>query len=525
MLVSSVMPVSSKLSWLRGPVLSMFGKRAEKAGKIRVSHREERLGSSGDSPSTARLSIRGLARMRGAVGLALAGLLSLGVAPAAKADVILHAFNWRYADVEARAAQIQAAGYRAVLVAPAYKSNGSAWWARYQPQDYRVIAHPLGDTAAFRRMVQTLQARGVKVYADVLLNHMANESATRPDLNYPGSAVLSTYASNTTYYNAQRLFGNLTGNFLSATDFGPARCIGDYNNVWEVQNYRLCGGAGDAGLPDLLNNDWVVAQQQEYLRALKTIGVKGFRIDAAKHMPVAHLNRVLTTDIKSGTHVFGEIITGGGAGNLEYDRFLAPYLQGTDHGAYDFPLQTAIRNAFSIGGSMSGLVDPLSVGQALAPARAVTFTLTHDMPNNSGFRYALMDPVDETLAYAYVIGRNGGTPLVYSDNNESGDNRWVNAYDRADIKGMVRFHNAVQGSDMQVLSHGSCHIVFRRGSLGIVGINKCGSTVNATVNMSNSVLWWYTNYVDTTGSGSTVNIGSASYTFSLPARSKRMWLR
>ncbi len=37
----------------------------------------------------------------------------------------------------------------------------------------------------------------------------------------------------------------------------------------------------------------------------------------------------------------------------------------------------------------------------------------------------------------------------------------------SDIKGMIRFHNAVQGSDMQVLSYSDCHILFRRGSLGI----------------------------------------------------------
>lgn len=464
--------------------------------------------------------------VRSALSRLCVALLSIGaIAGEARADAILHAFNWRYADVQARAAEIKSAGYKAVLVAPAYKSEGAAWWARYQPQDYRVIHHPLGDTAAFRSMVSALSAQGVHVYADVLMNHMANEAYKRSDLNYPGAAVLGAYAGNTAYYNGIRLFGNLGYNFLSASDFGETRCIADYNDVWQVQNWRLCGGGGDVGLPDLKANAWVISQQQEYLRQLKAIGVKGFRIDAAKHMPFSHLNSVLNADIKSGVYVFGEIITGAGAGNLEYDRFLQPYLQNTNHAAYDFPLQNQLRGAFSVGGSMSALVDPAAYGQALQGARALTFTVTHDIPNNSGFRYALMDPTDETLAYAYLFGRNGGKPMVYSDNNESGDNRWVNAYKRSDIKGMIRFHNAVQGTDMQVLSHGQCHIVFRRGSLGIVGINKCGTTVNASVNMNNSVLWWYANYTDTLGSGSVVNIGNANYTFSLPARSARMWLR
>jgi alpha-amylase len=460
------------------------------------------------------------------ISVAVIGLFSaLGLAQTACADVILHAFNWRYSDVTARADAIQSGGYKVVMVAPAYRSEGSAWWARYQPQDQRLIQHPLGDTTTFKAMITALNQRGVRVYADVLMNHMANEAGQRPDLNYPGQRLLGIYAGNTAGYNALKLYGDLRYNFLSANDFGPKICISNYNDTYQVQNYRLCGGGTDVGLPDLTANDYVVAQQQAYLRALKALGVKGFRIDAAKHMTLNHINRVLTSDIKAGMHVFGEVITGGGAGNGEYDQFLAPYLQNTDHAAYDFPLFNSIRSAFGFGGSMNALVDPGAYGQALAGARAVTFTVTHDIPNNGGFRYLMMDPTDEKLAYAYVMGRNGGTPMVYSDNNESGDNRWVNAYSRTDIKAMVGFHNAVQGSDMQILANGDCHLIFRRGNQGIVGINKCGSTVNVPVGMNNSVLWWNTNYTDHLASGSVVRIQSGSYTFSLPPRTARMWKR
>ena len=466
------------------------------------------------------------ARAAASVRLRVATLLLLALfAPAALADAILHAFNWRYADVTARADRIRDAGYRIVLVAPAYRSQGSAWWARYQPQDYRVIHHPLGDTESFASMVSALQARGIRTYADIVFNHMANEAAIRSDLNYPGSAVLANYAGNSAYYGRQRLFGNLAQNFLGQWDFGPAQCIGDYSSVFQVTTWRLCGGGGDPGLPDLVANDWVVGQQQAYLRALKALGVRGFRVDAAKHMTLSHINRVFSSDILSGMHVFGEVITGGGAGESEYENFLRPYLANTSHAAYDFPLLNTLRQAFGFGGSLSRLVDPLATGQALQPARAITFATTHDIPNNAGFRYLIMDPVDETLAYAYLLGRNGGVPMIYSDNNESGDNRWVNAWDRADIKAMLRFHNAVQGSDMQMLSYSDCHLLFRRGSLGIVGINKCGSTVNTTVGMNNSVLWWNVNYTDALGSGSVVRISGSNYTFSLPPRAARMWRR
>lgn len=280
------------------------------------------------------------------VRLLLTALVLLVTTANAQADVILHAFNWPYATVEARAKQIADAGYRKVLVAPAYRSEGSAWWARYQPQDIRLIDNPLGDTAAFKKMVQALASNGVETYADIVFNHMANEAATRSDLNYPGGAVLSQYAANPGRYDSLRLFGTLQSNFLSASDFGPAQCISNYNDAYQVRNYRICGGGSDPGLPDLLGNDWVVQQQRAYLQALKSMGVTGFRVDAAKHMTFDHLNRVFDAGIRSGVYVFGEVITGGGTGNGDYDQFLAPYLQSTPHAAYDFPLFNAVRNAY-----------------------------------------------------------------------------------------------------------------------------------------------------------------------------------
>lgn len=451
-------------------------------------------------------------------------LLGAHVAPA-RAEVALHAFNWPYATVEARAAEIAERGYRAVLVAPPLRSQGSAWWARYQPQDYRVIDHPLGDTESFVRMQQALRDAGVRLYADIVLNHMANESGWRSDLNYPGSAVLAAYAADPARYARLRLFGDLRWNFLSQPDFGPSVCIDDYDNVWKVQNWRLCGDAPDVGLPDLVANDWVVAQQQQYLRSLKALGVTGFRIDAAKHMSNAHLNRVLTPDIRSGVHVFGEIIVSGGAGDSGYDRFLAPYLAETGHSAYDFPLFESIRRALRFGGSMNQLVDPGAYGQALPGSRAVTFAVTHDIPNNGIFRYLILDPVDERLAYAYLLGRDGGMPLVYTDQNESGDGRWTEAWQRADLAAMIRFHNAAHGSDMRVLSHSDCHLLFRRGDRGLVGINKCGGSVDAWVDMAGSATWWYANYRDVLDPSSVVNVQSRWHRFVLPPRQARLWLR
>jgi ABC-type amino acid transport substrate-binding protein len=57
-------------------------------------------------------------------------------------------------------------------------------------------------------MVTALQQRGIRVYADIVMNHMANEAGQRADLNFPGARVRSVYASDPARWERQRLFGD-----------------------------------------------------------------------------------------------------------------------------------------------------------------------------------------------------------------------------------------------------------------------------------------------------------------------------
>ncbi|MFK0570820.1 alpha-amylase family protein [Endozoicomonas sp.] len=452
----------------------------------------------------------------------------LSILQDSSANVILHAFNWRYSEVSEKADEIGKLGYKMVLVSPPLKSSGEQWWARYQPQDYRVIENPLGDTCDFKQMVSALKQHNVVVYADIVLNHMANEASERDDLNYPGHRILEQYAANPAKYSSLTLFGDLNQNLFSALDFNPPNCINNYNSPYEVQNWRLCGAPPDTGLPDLVSNGWVIEQQQNYLRSLRDMGVKGFRIDAAKHMPLEHINQVVTPDIKHGMHIFGEIITSGGAGSSEYDRFLKPYLEGTDFAAYDFPLFSSLFNAFNVGGSMDLLVDPLAFGQALQPERAITFVTTHDIPNNQGFRYLIMDKTDEQLAYAYIMGSDSGVPLVYSDHDESGDHRWVDAYKSAPLKAMLEFHNANHGQPVKIIGSGDCFLLFTRGetdATGVVGINKCEHGQEYWINTEDHKFSWYQTYFDVLDPSDTFTVTSQWHRLYIPGRKAKMWMR
>ncbi|MGR5458552.1 alpha-amylase family protein [Vibrio alfacsensis] len=395
------------------------------------------------------------------------------------ANVILHAFDWKYVDIAQRAAEISELGYGSVLVSPPMKSaQDERWWQRYQPQDYRVIDNALGNTTDFKSMVEALDRAGVLVYADVVFNHMANEAHLRSDLQYPRQSVMDDYQKNTDKYQDLILFGDLSEPLFDENDFVEAFGITDWKDKWEVQNGRITGGPTDPGLPTLRVCDDVVKLQRAYLNALKVLGVKGFRIDAAKHMTLEHLKRVWTEDITHDIHIFGEIITDGGATEEEYELFLEPYLKETRLGAYDFPLFSTIFKAFSKKGSFKSLIDPYCFGQALSNGRAITFAITHDIPNNDVFLDLIMDEEDEWLAYAYILGRDGGVPLIYTDLDTSGIKgkdgkpRWKNTWKDSRMAKMIAFHNRVHGEPMMVLEGNDDMLVLQRGEKGILVLNK-----------------------------------------------------
>ncbi len=435
-------------------------------------------------------------------------------------DVILHAFDWPFDKISEHAEMIAKIGYGSVLISPPLYSRddegGKAWWNRYQPKDYRIVRSFLGDKASVERTIASLHRHGVRIYADVVFNHMANEQ--RSDrLCFPGQAELERYRQQRSQFEKDKLYGNLDEGLFVASDFNLDGNIENWMDAHEATEHSL------SGLPDLDMAPRVIDQQRACLRALNAMGFDGYRVDAVKHLPDAHIRTVFETPEMAGKFIFGESLT---SNDGEERLFLWPLLNNTAMAFYDFPLHETLRKVFSQGGSMRELVDPASYGQALPWNRAVTFGVTHDMPNNDGFRGTMLSKQDEFLANVYLLGRDGGVPMVYSDLNPSAQaypqdtNRWADSWRRPDITGMVAFHNATHGLGQRSLCEGDTHLVFARGDRGIVAINKSDRWQSAEFSTQGLRLGKYRCMIH----GHHMEMTWERFAVAIPPRQAQMWL-
>jgi len=95
--------------------------------------------------------------------------------------VMVHLFEWRWEDIALECERFLAPqGYGGVQVSPANEnviiSNEyiqRPWYERYQPVSYKLETRS-GTESQFQDMVRRCNAVGVRIYVDVVLNHMTN---------------------------------------------------------------------------------------------------------------------------------------------------------------------------------------------------------------------------------------------------------------------------------------------------------------------------------------------------------------
>ena len=396
-------------------------------------------------------------------------------------DVIVHLFEWPWASVASECTStLGPKGFGGVQVSPPQEhvvlpGSGYPWWQDYQPVSYQLTTRR-GDRAAFASMVQTCHAAGVKIYVDAVVNHMAGGGSTGT-----GSAG-STYSH---YAYPAVPYG--TDDFHHCGRNGNDD-IANYGDRWEVQNCEL------VDLSDLKTEaTYVRGKLTAYLNDLVGLGVDGFRVDAAKHMPAADMNAFIAP-VTGDPYVFSEVIEGGSGEPTpeEYTGF---------GDVTEFRYGDVVGGAFQ-SGSLADL-NNLAGSMRLGSGDAVSFIDNHDTQRNGRAKLTYKNGASYNLAEAFMIAWPYGVPQVMSSftfsNNDAGPpassngttnavscgNGWQCEHRLRTTANMVALRNVAAGAAVtNWWSNGSNQIAFGRGSAGYAAFNRSGSALTRTFQSS-----------------------------------------
>jgi len=211
-------------------------------------------------------------------------------ARALQVGVQLFMYNWNSVARECEE-YLGPAGIDWVLTMPPSEHIvGTAWWTHYQPVSYQIESR-LGTRAEYADMVARCKQAGVEVIADAVINHM--------------SARLGGFGIAGSPFEKYEYPGLYSRDDFHDCGLTPSGQILDYGIREQVQRCELLG------LSDLDTGSPRVQQQiLGYLNDLLSLGVAGFRIDAAKHIDADELAAIIA-QLPPGTRIIHEVIRGG----------------------------------------------------------------------------------------------------------------------------------------------------------------------------------------------------------------------
>ncbi|MGW3400883.1 carbohydrate-binding module family 20 domain-containing protein [Streptomyces zhihengii] len=390
-------------------------------------------------------------------------------APPGDKDVTAVMFEWKFDSVaKACTDSLGPAGYGFVQVSPPQEHiQGAQWWTSYQPVSYR-IAGRLGDRTQFKNMVDTCHAAGVKVVADSVINHMSAGSGT------------GTGGSSYTKYNYPGIY--------SAPDFDNCTTqIGNnYGDRGNVQNCEL------VGLADLdTGEDYVRGKIAGYLNDLLSLGVDGFRIDAAKHMAAADLSNIKSRLTNPNVYWKHEAIYGAGEAVSPSE-----YLGSGD--VQEFRYGRGLKQVFQ----NENLAHLKNFGEGwgfMPSGQSNVFVANHDT-ERGGDTMTYKNGSAYTLAHVFMLAWPYGNPDVHSgyefSDHDAGppnggqvnacySDGWKCQHAWREISSMVAFRNTARGQAVtNWWDNGGDQIAFGRGDKAYVAINHEGSSLSRTFQTS-----------------------------------------
>lgn len=372
--------------------------------------------------------------------------------------------------------------YAFVLTSPPQEHiTGEQWWTAYQPVSYRIESR-LGTRAQFKAMVDVCHAVGVKVIADAVINHM---SGIDGGVGWAGSSF--------THYDYPGIYTRDDFHTCATSDGD----IHNYQDATEVQSCEL------VNLADLkTETERVRATVVAYLTDLRSLGVDGFRIDAAKHMPAADVEAIVKA-LPGDPIIISEVIRGAGE-PIQPEQYLGA------GGVFAFGVAKEL-SGMAKGSSLRRLAE-LTDG-TVPSAKAYPFVTNHDTERNSQtLNYKAGNQFE--LATVMLLAQPYGTPMLYSgyafDGRDDGPKQdasgaippascaqatgpsvqfaagdWVCEHRWATTVGMLDWRSVVGSSAVENLWSDSDAVAFDRGALGFVAIStaKEAKTIEAQTNL------------------------------------------
>ncbi|XP_052747661.1 alpha-amylase 2-like isoform X1 [Galleria mellonella] len=411
-------------------------------------------------------------------------------------STIVHLFEWKWKDIADECERFLAPhGFGGVQISPPSENviihlqdNTRPWYERYQVMSYKLVTRS-GNREEFLNMTRRCNKVGVRIYADVVFNHMTADNSN--NIGTAGStADFKKYSYPAVPYTEEHFHH-------------PFCAINNYNNVTEVRDCQL------VGLKDLNQTmDYVRQKITKYLNNLIELGVAGLRIDAAKHMWPSDLKEIynrlnnLNTDFgfppKSKPYIYQEVIYYG-------NEPIKPSEYTSLGDVTEFRVEAELRNVFRGNNPLKWLVSWGEQWELLPSDSALAFIDNHDT-QRTGNALTYKEARAYKAAIAFMLAHPYGEPRLMSsyffNNSDQGPpsdsseniispsinkddtcgNGWVCEHRWRQIYHMVAFRNAVGKETIRNWwDNGHNQIAFSRGNKGFIAFNVEGRKLNETL--------------------------------------------
>lgn len=359
---------------------------------------------------------------------------------------ILHCFNWKYNDIKNELKSIAEAGFTAVQTSPAQPGDTSGkWYWLYQPTGFYINYNDLGSRSDLQNLCTEAKKYGIKVVVDIVANHLTGDHGK----------IQNDLKDGKYWHNRGKV-----SNWDDRSQVTQCN-IGDYADLKTEDSY-------------------VQGVVKKYLNDLKSIGVSGFRFDAAKHIGLPSEGDNFFKMVKNvGVWSYGEILDNPGGGSKAADvmKEYTSYISVNDCN-YSGELTGSMRDGkvvTNIGHWSKKGVDA---------TKLLYMGETHDTYSNNGNEGWTKNLKQGVIDRAYALaGSRADAHALYLSRPNSSDRESIYAgskgsthYKSKEVAAVNHFKNALIGRKQSYTTGDGCDVLCREGGAVIVSANGNSGT-------------------------------------------------